>query len=194
MTFLKKLLRHPQPEDGLRWTVYIRLFRAWNKTTEVYCDFKYFFKNVYYYRKLLATDRQWDSGYLYHWMEIKLRHMAEAFEGYRTCNFYTVNEKDIRRLRVCAELMRRIQNENYVDKLNERHQAKWGRPRLEKKIDSKGRRYGEFISHPKALGEDQKEQARKESKRIHEHGEYMFQQDLSYFSKLFQRYSRGWWD
>jgi hypothetical protein len=84
---------------------------AWENVTHIYYDLTGGVKNVFRWIPLIWFDRDYDHAYLSRIMEYKLRRMATVFEN----GHHTTGKVDAKRCRVCAELLRRLEADDYMD-------------------------------------------------------------------------------
>ena len=182
-------LRHPRRNDyfELRHAFY----QFWDGLTTPITLLTHFLKNVWIYRKILWRDRNWDWGYIYRLLELKLRLMSQEF---RENGHHVGSELSAQRLLVAAELCRRIYEDNYSDIPLKRHEAKWGKLNWGSEPIEGSNCHRLLISRPNATSEKLHEQERKETLAIHQAADSQKQADLDYLCKLLSKYSFGWWD
>ena len=70
-------------------------------------------RNLWRWLPIVWFDRDWDWSYLGRMMEQKLRWSAELEEKY---GHHVGSERDARRMRVCAEILHRLQEDDYTEK------------------------------------------------------------------------------
>jgi hypothetical protein len=86
----------------------IRTLRDW------YYDISAGIRNLWAYTPIIWRTREWDHAYLLELMEFKMRRMAVAIGD----NGHLLHgDRHGRQLRVCAELCRRIREDEYYDNL-----------------------------------------------------------------------------
>lgn len=95
-------------------------YYSWNSAWGIYKNILYipnllgyFFKNLKRYFNFLWTDRDWDWAYLAAILETKLHYMAESTENY---GCHTTSKRNAKRMRICVHLLRRLQEEDYLDR------------------------------------------------------------------------------
>ncbi len=76
-------------------------------------DFTAGVRNVVRWFPVVWRDRDFDYSYLLEVMEFKFRSMADSFEKY---SMHVGSEQDVRQLRVCAELCKRLREDEYLEK------------------------------------------------------------------------------
>ena len=148
-------------------------------------------KNIFIWMPIVYNDRQWDHYYFLKMLEFKLNLMAECFKN----EGHGVNaEKDAKRMKMCAELCRRLCEDDYAKIALEQHREKWGDLNFEcKKIDDS--EFSEvFMSRPKCISEEDKAKETIESKKIWEKEEFLKNQDKEKLFDTIKKYILGWWD
>jgi hypothetical protein len=71
----------------------------------------YGIENIVVWFPLIWNDRDWDWAYLTRLMEFKLRKMSKHFDKY---GYHVGNDKDAREMLICAELLKRIEEDDCV--------------------------------------------------------------------------------
>jgi hypothetical protein len=110
---------------------------------------------------IIWHDRNWDWVYLARVMRAKLLWMADLEEKY---GHHTTSLRDARQQRICAELLRRLIEDEYFEKAGYGDGSRWG-----------------DIPHSEQM-------------RIIKHSERMVKQDQRYLGVLLGKYLRNWWD
>lgn len=81
--------------------------------TDLFYDIKKGIENIIKWLPIIWKDRDWDWAYLAEIMEFKLRNMADHNEKY---SYHVGAEKEVRSMRVCAALLKRLRDDNvYYD-------------------------------------------------------------------------------
>jgi hypothetical protein len=83
------------------------LYRAWDRFETLYLCTARFLHRVWRYRRVLAHDYDFDWSPLVHFMELKLRAMADA----QAQGLHMGREERARECRVAAELCRRLRTD-----------------------------------------------------------------------------------
>ena len=123
------------------------------------------------YLPIVWGNEEWDWAYLFELMEFKLRRMQKAHENDK---WHTNAHVYARQLLVCAELLKRIREDNYTTGMYEGFFEKYGSP----------------------LDPSRKEltpEGVKEFRRLTAYETSMKQQDIMLFCKLFSKYYAHWW-
>lgn len=153
------------------------------------------FYNIYNYKKLFKwipviwNDREWDYIFFLDIIKFKLKKDSSFYEN----NGVSVNSKKVaKQMKLCIALIDRIKNDDYCSDMLD-------------KIDEK---YGEFITVPSDKpdcfiltrnkfdenDEKQKENYRKDIKKMVEHSDYLRKQDKDYLFDLMKKHIFSWWD
>lgn len=74
-------------------------------------DIYYGIWNIFKWLPIVWRDRDWDWAYLFEAMEFKLRNMSALFKKY---GHHVGSEKDAKRMLICAELLKRLREEDYI--------------------------------------------------------------------------------
>lgn len=149
-----------------------------------------FLERLWAYVPILYKDQDWDQHYLLALLEFKIRRMAKAHEEdkyHANAHIYA------RQLRVCAELLKRMQKFDYAEKLRDEHDQKWGE--LEMSFDPPDD-HGFSLCHitrKKRVTEEDHKKERKESRAIDEYEEKMYKEDAREFCRIFLKHHRNWW-
>ena len=80
-------------------------------------SFKHGIKNLIKWLKIIWNDRDFDYGYLYEIMYLKLENMQKFFESDNTCSMGA--EVYAKQIRECKELLKRIMNEEVFEEYRE---------------------------------------------------------------------------
>lgn len=137
-------------------------------------NFTDFLKRCWDYIPLLWSDRDWDHAFLLNMMQFKIKRMKEL---HIRCKRHVGVEKTIKQLLICEQLLDRLAKDEYTDKTYQEHNEKW---------------YPGMDIWDRLNERNPKES--KEFRKIMDHGEYMYQQDVDLFCKIFKKYHRKWWD
>lgn len=83
-----------------------------------------FFHNIWVYRHELWNDRHWDEAYLVAFVERKLKLMHEELsDPNKSMAIHT--QKELRRLATAAEYAKRINDNNYYDRMPNLASGDW---------------------------------------------------------------------
>ena len=141
-------------------------------------------KNIIYWIPVIYKDRDWDGSYLYKIIDTKLTRMHKKF-----LNGHLVHtKKDMRKLSIAIETMRRLRRYTYSDFLEAKMDEKWGEIQHGDDADGRFR-----LFRAKVKTDSDKRRSRSEFKRIMNHENIMVKQDLKFFGDSF-KHSRKWWD
>ena len=87
----------------------MRIFTAIN---DFFRNVRYGIWNIIQWTPIIWRDRDWDWYYLSRIMEFKLRKMNKAFVKY---GHHVGSERDARQMLICAELLKRLQDDDAED-------------------------------------------------------------------------------
>lgn len=179
------------------WTIFgelrDELWLAWRFVEDIYYNIRHFVNNCWNWRRVLWKDRNWDSDYVYYAIEQKIRMQADKIEKYG-CHLH--KDRDVKRMRICAELLRRARENDYYFHDNpfyDRMTKKWGELEMEE-----GERTALTVQvkifRPGVKTERDVKMERFWHKKANDYAKLMTNQDLELFGKLFARWSKSWWD
>lgn len=138
-------------------------------------------RNLIRWFPLIWADRNWDEVYLFRILEFKLRIMNRTFSRY---DRHVGSERTARQLLVCAELCRRIHEDQYQENLSGPVTLQhWTTPTENPGL---AQLHIEMYQNGNQVPKDQ-------IRRWHEMAERNIRNDLAYLSTLIRKHSRGWW-
>lgn len=163
------------------------LYDKWIHTP--YYNVKYFFRNLKLWLPFIWKYRTYSwIGFGGQAMIISLRDTANAIDG-----FFVGSEKEAKRMRMCAQLLERIIEENYCKKEHEEHDRKWGQLKMiETPVEGKSY-FTVDIYRDNARTEKEKTKEEKEMKRLVNKENMMEQQDIDLLFETLRKHSRKWW-
>lgn len=163
---------------------------TWLETTHFFKKVRSLFHNIWKFRKILWRDRDWDQGFFYELLEFKLRSIHKYFSSDAPVSLCSQRKKYRRNILVCAELVKRIREENYFKYYYRDVDCSWD---ANWEIDpEKPTRY--------RMKEKTKEQGPKsywgyiEQKQLNEIEKQMKKQDQDLLFKLLTKHLDTWWD
>ena len=162
------------------------------KIIDLYYNIKYFFLNLIKYRRFLWEDRSYDSYYIFYMLREKLSHDVGYYEKYGN---HVHVQKDIDNMKLCVKILNRIIEDDYHEKVFKHHNKKWGEPefRVEDVEDRAG--YCElFIDRENVKSQEDKEQERKEFRKLSKHEGYLKQQDVNFLFNFMSKHIKSWWN
>ncbi len=111
-------------KDGLLKIVWDKLFDFYWSWLGGYHIRNFFVsvKNLIRWFPIIWKDRDWDDHYIWEILKNKLRWQAK-YIGDR--DFHTRAEMDARRMRLCANLIDKVQDEFYSSEYMDYHESKW---------------------------------------------------------------------
>lgn len=167
------------------------LLSAWSDLIHPFRLVYYGLGNWFSYARLLWQDRDWDYSNLLLLWEKKFRRMAWHHEKYGG----HVGHLDVARdLRVCADLCKRIRQDEYDEEAQKAMNEKWGKLStwFEKTDNSRLSRM--VFSRPKAVTVEEKEQERQDARRMYDQAEKQRHTDLEYLCTMVSKNLFTWWD
>ena len=194
MTFRSKALKN--------WT---RKERGWlaEKIRDIYFDIKYAIckpfvhaKKVWeWYWNILRKDFDWDSGYVYHMLEYKLKRMEKSLLN----GHAEQDPRDMKALRLAIKLLNRLGADSiYFERAHRDHNLKWGE--LITWTTPNYNADGEVITHtwhsrrPNANTPEEIEQERQEYRKTWELEDWLTKRDQRWLYDILNKYLRNWWD
>lgn len=134
-------------------------------------------RNVIHYLPIIWRDRDWDHTYLLQLMEFKLRRMSKFFKEE---DLLVHDERSSKETLICAELLKRLVEDDYCSKEWDEHYAKfpWEFEELPDGSALKIGKKGETNSSLKILRKS------KEVRKV----------DEELFFKIFKRKYTHWWN
>jgi hypothetical protein len=115
--FFEDLKNQPRPN------IFRRIYLWWEHDGKYYHKyFKTGVKNLWYWFPIIWKDRDWDSHYIFDILKHKLKAQSHYIG---TNDRHTRAQQDARRMRICVELIQKIQDEDYkmeyMDYAKDRH-------------------------------------------------------------------------
>ena len=129
------------------------------------------------YAPIIWRNEDWDYAWLYELLEYKLRRVERELRDDPHHMFPERRADQVKRARLC---IKRLMEGKYV----------------EKDYDDMERRFGPYtrnLERAFVITQKDKDAYHKAVKRVIKREEYMQQQDMDYFFKIFKKYHRGWW-
>lgn len=148
-----------------------------------------FIKNMVRFAPILWSDRWFDYHYLLNMMRVKLEHDAKMYRKYGMC---TNSGEAAKQMEHCAELLKKIDDDNYDTEHLEPHDKKWGDMSFNftKKDD------GSIMmgSRPNVITDEDKELERKEFMEYIEAADIERNNDIKTLFGVMSKNLRTWWD
>jgi hypothetical protein len=110
-------------ENRKKPNLFRRIYLWWDfRGSYLHRDFLKGVKNLWYWRKVIWQDRDYDSHYIFEVLKHKLKSQAKYIA---TKNFHTGAQTDARNMKICISLIEKIQdntyNGEYMDYAENRH-------------------------------------------------------------------------
>jgi hypothetical protein len=139
-------------------------------------------ENLRVYGPIIWRNREWDYVFLLRLMELKFRRMSAALEN----GYHLHNDRYARQLRVCAELCKRMLDDNYYDKVS-------GGTRIES-WTTPGKISGTRQFHMQEYDKEGNIVPLKQTSLWFRMADRNKANDLAYMTKLMGKYLFHWWD
>jgi hypothetical protein len=131
---------------------------------------------------IVWKDRHWDHHFILEILKQKLRFQRECIGKY---NRHTTAQEDCRQMRICELLLDRLQDPMaYTRQDWDEHYEKW---------PSRWRKCLENDDGSVTIPAPTEEEAA-DVRRIAKRENYMYNQDLDYFFRVFKKHHQSWWD
>lgn len=123
--------------------------RYWSNLSYLWSDLTQGVANVFRWIPVIWFDRDWDWCHLADVMEYKLRRMAHLEE---TVGHHVGSKRDAKRMRVCADLLKRLNDDEYWESAVKRfgetpHAAKFCQQHSENDKRYLGMILGKYLNH-----------------------------------------------
>ena len=137
------------------------IYRTLDYLETKWYNVKYGIENLFIWLPVTWKDRDWDWYYLSRLMRFKLLRMADECEKY---SYHVRKDKDVKQMRIVAELLRRMEDQPYYDNADAR------------------------------IGGDRKKDPQIKGKSLWcEHIRMQEKQDDEYLGKMLSKNMRSWW-
>ena len=143
---------------------------------------------------VLWNNYDWDYAYLLVVIDFKLARMQKAIrEG--SCIQESIDEK-VGQIQECRDLIKQIQDENFVKEEEALHEAKWGELKINRSPAEEGKPYVRLNFYYDKTANDQEltDKASEESMEIHTLEDQRRQAAYDKLFALIGKNIRGWWD
>lgn len=146
-----------------------------------------FVNKLIYYSPVLWKDEDWDQSYIFSLLRAKLVRVEKCIrEG------YSANaEKEAKNIKTCILLLKRLENEEYMEQTEKYLEEKWGARSFSYKDDPS--MCFLKLSREKVSLENEK-QFIIDAKRQFQHESYRQLHDLKLLFKIMQKHIFSWWD
>jgi len=157
-----------------------------------YYNITYGVKNLWKWLPIVWKDRDWDHYYLYKLLNFKFKNME-----YLHRNYSHIKNGDIiaDQLKVVKLLTKRLIEDNYIEKIWNDHDKKWGEIKLNYESTPTYKNCVEvFLKRENIKTEEDKKQERKEFRRMSDKEIMLRKQDKEYLFELMNKNIEGWWN
>jgi len=163
------------------------------KIEDFFRTIKYGIENLIIWFPIIWQDRNWDQWFLYKVLQHKLKQMIKLQRKYGN----SINADDYAdQMQVCANLLDRLINDEYLENCLKPHEKKWGKSKMTWKPlpdDEEMCQFSRFHVE-KAITPEQIKQEDKERMKIYKHSDMLPEQDLDMLFQNMRKYIEGWWD
>jgi len=164
-------------------------FHNWNPRI-LYRQTKYGVQNLIRWFPVIWTDRDWDWRY---YLEMQIKKL-EGMEKSIRSGHHVYGWRDADNIKKVLFALKRLEADDYHENAFINHDRKWGKinSSFGEKDENNCREW--IMNRSNAVTDKEKEQERKESRKLFKHSEYMKKQDLEYANKIITKYLFHWWD
>ena len=168
----------------------MKIERIKDKLETLYYNIKYGCINIIQWLPIVWNDRDWDHYYLMKLLEFKLFKKAKLFKKYGN---HLDSNKQAKQLKKCAEIFKRLYEDEYTSESFIEHDKKWGNLKMSfEKIDKE---FSEIIFNRKNIKtEEDKIKERHESNICWEKGYENQKKDLKEVFQIMHDNILSWWD
>jgi len=165
-------------------------FSSWNPKTAYY-RVKKGVQNLIKWFPIIWNDRDWDWHY---WLEMNIKKLGDMEKTIREhgCHVHHIRDADTIRKAVLA--LKRLEADDYHENAFVNHNKKWGKLKVSWGDKDKNNCREWLSNRDGAVTDKEKEQERKETRRLFKHSDYMQRQDLEYATSIINKYLFHWWD
>lgn len=193
---IKKSYLDKFDHDECPWCAPKRLLkRVWWKLERLYRRLigrkLHFLAKVLAYSKILYSDFDFDSCYLYPLMALKMKRLLKTMEE----GHLEQDSTDLKALKLCIKLCERIREDgDYYDRPMRRHDRKWGKSVITwRKVGKKGSSM--MNSRRKnAKTTRQKNRERKEFMASYRASDFLRDRDRRILFNVMAKYMPNWWE
>ena len=158
---------------------------------DAYRNVKYGLINIIQWMPIVWNDRDWDQWYLLKLLEFKLLKMEKLFRRYGN---HTGSDKQAKQLKKCAEIFKRLYEENYSEEAFKKHDEKWGEIEVEF-IDTDNPEFHEIVMNRENMITDEDKVKQRHESNICMQNSYKAQgNDLKEVFAMMRDNILGWWD
>lgn len=165
---------------GYRWNCW---FGFWRNLQHCWYDLKSGIRNIFIWLPIIWFDQDWDWCFLATLLEFKLRKMATYIGDH---DRHMSAKRDAQRMRLCAELIKRVRDDEYYEKLAGPLTYKdWTTPTDDPQL---------VQFHIEAYRPDGSKQSDEECRRLNRQANEQRSRELQLFGKILGKHMLSWWD
>ena len=153
-------------------------------------DIRVGIRNLKRWLPIIWADRDFDFRYFLDILSFKLSNMKYAAENY----WISANAlRDAKDMGIAIALIDRIANEYQQNLAFEKHQCKWGKPKLRWEPYEVEGFNKSIIDYPNVKTEEDEERQREDFRRVMLHARKAHEGYIEYLMKTLSKFER-WWD
>lgn len=176
------------------------MFKIWcvkEKISRTYYNIKSGIPNLFKWLPVVWRNRPWDHYFIYDVLHKQLSLMEKYIRKY---GHHVYHERDAQQIKIAILLIERIMKDEYHENVFKDHDKKWGETKFNWK-DVDGEEFGYKkdvvaldITRDNAITKEQKDQERKEFRRLSPKVEEQRKQDIGFLFDYMKKHIQGWWD
>jgi hypothetical protein len=165
--------------------------------SDTYYNIKNGIPNLIKWFPVVWRNRWWDHYFIFDVLHKQLTLMEKNIREY---GHHVYNERDARQIKIAILLIERIMKDEYHENVFRHHDKKWGETHFNwKDVDGKEFGYKDQMSvlditRDNAITKEQKDQERKEFRRLSPKVEEQKKQDIDFLFDYMKKHIQGWWD
>ena len=167
------------------------------RISDFYYNIKNGIPNLIKWFPVIWQNRDWDHNFIWILLHKKLTLMENCIRNY---GHHVYAERDADQIKLAINLLNRLIEDEYHENVFKDHDEKWGDTHLNwKKADGQEFGYKEEvctldITRDNVKTEKDKEQERKEFRRLSPKVEEQRKQDIDFLFDYMKKHIQGWWD
>lgn len=162
-----------------------------SKIEDVWYNIKYGTINLIQWLPIIWKDRDYDHYFLMRLLEFKLNKMGKSFKKY---NNHTQTDAHVKQVNKCANIFKRLYEDEYLLNSFKNHDKKWGNIRVSFEECENPDFHEIILKRKNVITEQDKTDERKESKVCSEKGYENQRKDLKEVFRIMYDNILTWWD
>lgn len=186
-------------KDTIKDWWYVDMYTKRSKFDDIFIHpfrkIKYGIQNLWYWRKVIWNDRDWDYYFLSKMIVHKMKRMDKHFLEYSN---HVNREKDVRKMRCFYKRLERAMNNDYMDVIMKDHREKWGEIQMTSEPyhfyeNGKPKTYRTNFSYSNVKTEEENKQACDQAHELYNKCEKARYDDIRKAGRAFGRWFTYWW-